>query len=358
MGDETNKLLKTAKLISENPNKREIDMLLSTGEQKSVALLSIALNDLNIKTKSLNAKQCGIKTDRNFSNAKIKNINSKKIKSILKNHQVLVVAGFQGVCFKGLDITTLGRGGSDTTAVALANCLNLDKCEINTDVKGVFSVDPNLYKDAKKINQISYKEMLEFSEAGAKVLHKRATNLALKNNIKLIIKSAFNKNYKTIIKGDVMEESKIKGIGVNNSLVKIKLNNLPIDKEVFKEVSLKCISKDIFIQHLYTNKKNYTKNLCVLVNHEKFEEVYKYLIDYANKFNKSFVCFEDNISLISLIGNGIIKQKDILQNFYKIANDFNLKYENIKFSELNIKYIIKDKLVKKHVKTLHKKLIK
>ena len=358
MGDETNTLLKSARKISNNPSKREIDMLLSTGEQKSIALLSIALNDLNIKTKSLNANQCGIETDRNFSNAKIKKINSTKIKSIFEKYQVLVIAGFQGVCFKGLDITTLGRGGSDTTAVALASCLNLKKCEINTDVKGVFSVDPNLYKDAKLVNSLSYKEMLEFSEAGANVLHKRAINLALKNNIKLVVKSTFNEKFKTIIKGEGMEESKIKGIGVNNTVVKIKLNNLPIEKEVFKDISVKCISNDIFINHLYTTKSKDTKDICVLVTFEDFEEVYNCFINYANKFDKSFVCFEKDVSLISLIGNGIIKQKEILQNFYNVTDDLNIDYENIKFSELNIKYVVKDNLVKKHVKTLHEKLIK
>lgn len=358
MGDETNNLLKKAKNISQAPSKRELDMLLSTGEQKSIALLSIALNDLNIKTKSLNAQQCGIKTDGNHSNAKIKKINSKKIRNILKNFQVLVVAGFQGICFNGLDITTLGRGGSDTTAVALANCLNLNKCEINTDVKGVFSIDPNIYKDSKKINELTHKEMLEFSEAGAKVLHKRAINLALKNNIELIIKSTFNQNSKTIIKGDVMEESKIKGIGVNNSVVKIKLNNLPLSKDIFKELFFKCISKDIFLDHIYTIKNESSKDLCFLVDFEDFKKVYKFCIEYTNEFDKSFVCFEKDISLVSLIADGIIKQKHILENFYKITSDLNINYENIKISEMNIKYMIKDKLVKKHVKTLHEKLIK
>ena len=200
-GDMTDELIDDANKISKNPSKRELDMLLSIGEQKSVALLSMALNDMGFNAISLNAYQAGILSTSNYCNAKIKSINLNRINKEINNNNIVIVTGFQGIN-KYNDITTLGRGGSDTTAVAIAVAMKAKFCEIYTDVDGVYSADPRVVKNAKKLNQISYSSMLELSSLGAGVLHNRAVEIAKKNNLRIIVRSSFNNSEGTILKGE------------------------------------------------------------------------------------------------------------------------------------------------------------
>ena len=204
MGDTTDDLIELASKISNNPGKREMDMLLSTGEQISIALLAMAISEKGHSSISLTGSQAGIFTDEIYSNAKILNINNARILKELKNGKIVIVAGFQGINSIG-DITTLGRGGSDTTAVALAAALDANYCEIYTDVDGVYTTDPNIVDNAKKIEKLYYEEMLELASSGAKVLHLRAVEFANKHNVVLHVRSSFNDNEGTW----VMDESKI-----------------------------------------------------------------------------------------------------------------------------------------------------
>lgn len=210
----TDDLTRRAKEISKNPSQREMDMLLSTGEQISISLLAMALKDMGQDAISFTAHQIGIITDKAHTKAKIKSINSEKMQTELDAGKVVVVAGFQGMT-ENLDITTLGRGGSDTTGVALGVALNADSVEIYTDVDGVYTADPRIVKDARKIHCISYEEMLELAGSGAKVLHLRSVELAAKYGIKIHLRSTFVKEQGTIVKeeDDTMEKAVVRGIG-------------------------------------------------------------------------------------------------------------------------------------------------
>lgn len=206
-GDTTDELIAKAKEVSMNPSRREMDMLLTTGEQQSVALMAMALENLGYPAVSLNAFQVAMRTTSVYSNARLKRIDSERINSELERHNIVLVTGFQGIN-KYDDITTLGRGGSDTTAVALAAELHADKCEIYTDVDGVYTADPRIVKDAKKMDEITYDEMLELASLGAKVLHNRSVELAKKYGVELVVRSSLTKAEGTIVREECKVEKK------------------------------------------------------------------------------------------------------------------------------------------------------
>ena len=251
-GKTTDKLISEAKELSNTPNERELDVLLSTGEQITIAKLSILLNELGYKAISLTGWQAGVYTDELNQNSKIINIDTTRIKKELNNGNIVIIAGFQGIN-KNLDITTLGRGGSDTTAVAIAAAIKAKECYIFSDVDGVYSADPKVLLDAKKLEQISYDEMLEISNEGAKVLHNRCVELGKKYNIPIITKSTFNSNVGTVI-NDKMEDTSVKSIVKNDEISRITvvgqgiINDNSIIKniiDVVEENNLKMLNLEI-----------------------------------------------------------------------------------------------------------------
>ena len=258
MGNSTDDLIDLAGTISNNPNKREMDLLLSTGELVSSALLSIALNEINVPSISLTGYQAGIETNDIYGQAKIKNINIKRIETELKTHEVVIVAGFQGIT-ENEDITTLGRGGSDTTAVGLAIALKAKRCEIYTDVKGIYSADPNIVKNAKKIEEIGYEEMLELANLGAK-MHPRSIELGSVYNMPIYVGSTFIDEPGTLIHPGVkkMEQrKKVTGVAYSKNISKITIRNVPdkpgIAAKIFSLLAKNLISVDTIVQNASVN---------------------------------------------------------------------------------------------------------
>ncbi len=249
-GDTTDDLLDLAKSINTNASKRELDMLISTGEQQSIALMAMALQSLDVSATSLNAWQIDMETSSNHSNARIVQMGTERILSELDRKNVVVIAGFQGVN-KQFDITTLGRGGSDTTAVAVAAAINADLCEIYTDVDGVYTGDPRRIKNAQKLKEISYDEMLELASLGAQVLHNRSVEMAKKYNVNLCVRSSFSDVEGTVVKEEVkMEKMLVSGVAVDKNCARITvagMENIPGNAyNIFSSLSNERISVDIF----------------------------------------------------------------------------------------------------------------
>ena len=253
-GDTTDELIEKAHEINPNASKRELDMLLSTGEQQSVALMAMAINSLGARAISLNAMQVGIDTTSTYGNARIKTISRGRIEHELDRKNIVIITGFQGVN-KYEDITTLGRGGSDTSAVALAARLHADLCEIYTDVDGVYTADPRVVKDAKKLNEISYDEMLELASLGAKVLHNRSVEMAKKYNVKLVVRSSMSNAEGTVVKEECkVEKMLISGVAADKDVSRISLVGVKdrpgIAFEVFSLMAKEKISVDIIFQSI------------------------------------------------------------------------------------------------------------
>ncbi|HCX65311.1 MAG TPA: aspartate kinase, partial [Eubacteriaceae bacterium] len=260
MGKTTDDLLEKAFQVNDNPPKRELDMLLSTGEQISIALLAMAIQQKGYPVISLTGAQCGIITSSNHSKATIDEINTDRMEKELKAGKILIVAGFQGIS-KEMDITTLGRGGSDTTAVALAAALQAKKCQIFTDVDGVYTADPRIVEKARKINKVSYDEVLELAALGAKVLHPRAVEVAGNHNVRLEVRSSFNDNEGTIIgEVDRMEKVLIRGISLDENIAKISVMEVPdkpgIAFHLFSLLAKSDIHVDMIVQNVNRNNIN------------------------------------------------------------------------------------------------------
>lgn len=341
MGKTTNNLLALAKDISLTPPKRELDVLLSTGEQISIALLSIALNEIGVETISLTGTQCGIKTDSFHSNARIEDIDNKRIFKELKQDKVVIVAGFQGINNKG-DITTLGRGGSDTSAVALAAALKADKCEIYTDVDGVYSTDPRIIPTAVKLDSISYDEMLEMAKLGAQVLHPRSVELAKNHHVKLEVKSSLNNHPGTQIIGEInMENFQIRGITSEDSIARISIARVPdqpgIAYRLFKILSDNAVPIDMILQNLSHENVN---DISFTTPLEELEKVIPLVNDFAEKINAGDVIIKDNASKISLIGTGILGHGEVASKFFETLSDLKINIEMISTSETKISCII------------------
>lgn len=310
MGDTTNNLLDMASTVSKNASKRNLDSLLAIGEQQTASLLAMAIEDLNYKSISLTGYQCKIKTDSFYNNASILDIDSSKILNHFKTNDVLVVTGFQG--FDEFDnITTLGRGGSDTSAVALAIALDALCCEIYTDVDGIYSFDPRKIDKAKHISQISYDEALEMAYCGAKVLHDRCVKLASYNNLKIYVKSTFDdKKFTLVSGGDNMEKFKVKGIATQNNLVKlnIKYDNLFRLLNFFR-------NKKINIDNLST----YDSNISFSLSKDSYLEVE----DELNSFLDNIDVVYDLVK-VSIIGFGINENLDITSKILNELNDYDI----------------------------------
>jgi len=357
----TDSLIRRAYELSESPNKRELDMLLTSGEQISIASLAIAIEDLGKKAVSLNAFQVNFKTTDEHTKATILDINTDIIKDKLSEGNVVVFAGFQGIT-ENNEITTLGRGGSDTTAVALGAALNADEVEIYTDVDGVYTADPRVVKNPKKLNAISYQEMLEMAASGAKVLHPRAVEIAARYGIKIHLRSSFDDSTGTIVKekGDEsMEQVKIIGITSTKNEGKITLSGVPdkpgIAAKVFSKLAKAKINTDIILQSSSVTKE--FNNISYTVSIDDLKEAVEISQELRNELGAEGVSYDANIAKISAIGIGLKTHYETTAEIFDTLAENGINIDMISCSEINVSCIIKEEDVNKAVRALHEKFI-
>lgn len=355
MGDTTDRLIEMAKDISPNPPYREMDMLMATGEQVSIALLSMAINNLGGTSVSLTGAQSGIVTDGRHRNAKIKKVKIERIMNLFKEGKVVIVAGFQGISSES-EITTLGRGGSDTSAAALAAALNADCCEILTDVEGVYTADPNIVNNAAKLNYISYEEMLEFAGSGAKVLHPRAVEIAMKFGIPLVVKSAHSPGNGTLIVEDKMlERVAVTGVTVDRNVAKIAIKKVPdtpgVAATIFSAISKTGLNIKLIIQGI--SDGNFS-DITMLSDKEDMESVVKVLERICPKIKAGGVTFNDGMAEVSIIGSGIANSTGVAAKIFKTLSDNNINIDSISTSHIRIACVIDQQKVETAVKAIHK----
>ena len=344
MGGVTNNLVKNFKEISLDTDHPEYDVILSTGEQYSSGVMSTVLNKYGIKSRSLLGWQIPIFTDSNYSKARIRSINSKSLKSFLSSFDALVIAGFQGLSEKNR-ITTLGRGGSDTTAVALAASIKSNLCEIYTDVEGIYSSDPRIVNKAKKIKNITYEEILEMSSAGSKVLHPRSVELAMKYGIKIHVRSSFSKKTGTMV---VKEEKKLEkevvtGISASDNEANISLKGIPdkpgIAGKIFALLSNENINVDMIVQNI-TDDGKYT-SLTFTVPVEDCSRSVNALKSSKIKFKH--IKFDNNICKVSIVGVGMKSNVGVAKTMFETLAKKNINIQVISTSEIKISVLINSK---------------
>lgn len=356
----TDSLLKRAKDITDLPDKRELDMLLTTGEQISIALLSMAIKDMGGDAISYNAFQVKFGTTADHTKALITNIDTTKIKERLKEGKVVVFAGFQGITIDN-EITTLGRGGSDTTAVALGVALNADEVEIYTDVDGVYTADPRIVKNSKKLNEISYQEMLEMAASGAKVLHPRSVEIAAKYGIHIHLRSSFDNSKGTIIKGEeeIMEKAKIVGVSSSKNEGKITILGMPdkpgIAAKVFATLAKAKINTDIIVQSSSTNKE--LNNISFTVSKTDLPEAIAISEKIKMEIGATSILSDGNVAKVSVIGVGLKSHYETTADIFDTLAENNINIDMISCSEINVSCIISQDDVDKAVIALHDKFI-
>ena len=359
MGHTTDYLVKMAKEISETPSSREMDMLLSTGEGVSIALLAIALQAQGCPAVSMNAIQVGIMTEKVHSKARIINIKTEKIKKHLANGEVVVVAGFQGVT-DDLEITTLGRGGSDTSAVALAGALNAERCDIYTDVEGVYTTDPRVVPHASRLDEISYEEMLELARVGANVLHPRAVETAKQYNVPLRVRSTFKlDNLGTLIIGvDEMELHKpVTGVASDLSQLRVVacdvIDNPGTAAILFNGLAKENISVDMIIQS-YARKALNTNDIAFTIDKNDLTKTLEIMEKVKPQLGFSNIFVDDKIAKISIVGAGMIDRPGIAATMFKTLADLDINIKMISTSEIKISCLVAEDEAEKAVKGLHK----
>ncbi len=356
-GKTTDELLKFAAKIIDNPCKREMDMLLSAGEQISIALLSMAIKAKKYDAISLTGAQAGICTDSVHNKARITRIKTKKLKKELKKGRIVVVAGFQGIS-SGEDITTLGRGGSDLTAVALAVVLKAKVCEIYTDVAGVYTADPRIVKEAEKINYLSFDEMLEMAGLGTQVMQARSVEMAKKFNIDLHIRSTFLREKGTIVTREVscMEDVVVSGIASDSDQVKISITKLPdrpgVAAQLFSELGEKDINVDMIIQ---SSARDGVNNISFTVSRTNLKKTLETMNKIKKKLGAKEVFYDAQVAKVSLIGVGMRSHSGVASKMFSILAAEKINIEMISTSEIRISCVIKEKNLTKAVRVLHKK---
>ena len=334
----------------------ENDLILTSGEAVSVGLLSAILKKRNIKSIPLLGWQIPIITDSNHQKAKILNIDKVRIDKYLNDYDVLVVAGFQGIDMDG-NITSLGRGGSDTTAVAVAAAVDADRCDIYTDVDGVYSTDPNLEPKAKKINKLAFEEMLEMSSTGAKVLHTRSVELAMKNNLTLQVLSSITKQIGTLVvdENKLIEKEIVSGVSFSNNESKLTLSGIAdkpgISATIFGLLANNNINVDMIVQN--TSQDGVTANITFTVPNSEIHNAKKLLEENQNLINFKSIATDINISKISVIGMGMMSQSGVAKKMFTTLADNSINILAISTSEIKISVLINKKFTKIAVKSLH-----
>ena len=359
MGHTTDYLVKMAKDLSPDPSGREMDMLLSTGEGVSIALLAMAIRAQGYEAVSFNAMQIGIITENVHSKARIIDIKTDKLKKNLKEGKIIVVAGFQGVTEDG-EITTLGRGGSDTSAVALAAALNAERCDIYTDVEGVYTTDPRIVPKATRLDEISYEEMLELAHAGANVLHPRSVETAKQFNVPLRVRSSFKtENLGTLILGvDKMEIYKpVTGVASDLSQARIVVCDVPDTPgqaaKLFSSLAKEHISVDMIIQS-YARKVSNTNDIAFTIDSSDLDKTIKTLDSLKKDLNCGDIQVNDNIAKVSIVGAGMIDRPGIASTMFQTLADLGVNIKMISTSEIKISCLVDKDDAERALKALHK----
>lgn len=355
MGHTTDELIELSNQITTTPDEREMDMLLSTGEQISCALLSIALISMECPAVSLTAQQVEILTDKTHTKARIQKISTERILKELNAGKVVIVAGFQGIT-EDQNITTLGRGGSDTTAVALAAVLEADICEIFTDVDGVYTTDPRIVSDARKLDLISYEEMLELASAGAKVLQSRSVEMAKKFGVKIHLRSSFNDLHGTIVCEEVasMEDILVSGVTSHLDEAKITIVDVPnkpgMAARIFTELSQQNVNVDIIVQSASSKGTN---DISFTVTNTDLAKAVKITEDIAKEVGATGVISDNNVAKVSIVGVGMRSHTGVASKMFSTFASKGINIEMISTSEIKISCIIRRDQAEEAVKSLH-----
>lgn len=358
MGQVTDELIALANQINPNAPKREMDALLTTGEQTSVALMAMALDSLNVPAVSLNAFQVPMLTTMDYGNARLKKIDSGRILREIESRKIVLVTGFQGVN-KLEDITTLGRGGSDTTAVALAAALHADACEIYTDVDGVYTADPRIVPGAKKLSEISYDEMLELASIGAQVLHNRSVELAKKYGVTLVVKSSLTEGTGTLVREETgMENMMVSGVAADQNTAKIVVTGVKDEPgsafRLFDLLSNNSINVDAILQ---TGGEKGIQEIALIVARDFSKKAVALIEENKAKLKIEGVSSDETVAKISVVGAGIQSNPGVAAKMFEALYSAGINIEMIATSEIRITVIVNEADMEKAVRTVHDALV-
>ncbi len=357
MGKQTDVLLDMAKDINPKASKRELDMLLTTGEQTSVALMAMAMDSLGVPAVSLNAFQVAMHTTSVYGNSRLKRIDTERIKHELEEKKIVIVTGFQGVNQYD-DYTTLGRGGSDTTAVALAAVLHADACEIYTDVDGVYTADPRIVKNAKKLDEITYDEMLDLATLGAGVLHNRSVEMAKKYGVPLVVRSSLNTSEGTVVKEEVkMEKMLVSGVAADRNVARISVVGLQdtpgVAFKLFNHLANHNINVDIILQSI---GREGTKDISFTVTEDSADEAVEIIKRHSEGSLKcQSVDVERNVAKVSIVGAGMMSNPGVAAKMFEALYGVQVNIKMIATSEIRVTVLIDDKSVEVATNAVHEK---
>lgn len=355
MGKQTDILLEQAKDINPNASKRELDMLLTTGEQISVALMAMAMNSLGVPAVSLNAFQVPMYTNSVYSNARLKKIDTERIKNELANRKIVIITGFQGINQLD-DYTTLGRGGSDTTAVALAAALQADACEIYTDVDGVFTADPRIVPTAKKLEEITYDEMLELASLGAGVLHNRSVEMGKKHGVPIVVRSSLNEKEGTVVKEEVnMEKLLVSGVAADKNTARISVIGLEdhpgVAFKLFHNLAKFNINVDVILQSV---AKDGTKDISFTVAEDNAEEAVQILERHREgSLNCLKIDVEKGLAKVSIVGAGMMSNAGVAAKMFEALYDADVNIKMISTSEIRVTVLINEEDIDRAINAVH-----
>ena len=358
MGGVTDNLIGLASEINPLPSEREMDMLLATGEQTTIALLAMALHSLDLPAVSLTGAQAGIVTDGVHSKAKIRNITPKQVHAMLDEGNVVIVAGFQGQTSDGR-ITTLGRGGSDLTAIALASALKADLCQIYTDVDGVYTADPRIVPDARKLNEISYDEMLEMAATGAKVMQSRSVEFAKKFNVKFEVRSSLNNNPGTIVteETDSMEAVVIRGVALDKNQAKVTLVGVPdqpgMAARVFSSLAKVAINIDMIVQNISHGTATPATDLSFTVDKPDLAKAQKVIGEMQVDVKFAEVIADEDIAKVSVVGVGMRTHSGVAAKVFEMLGENGINIEMISTSEIKISVVVEGAKGEEATRALH-----
>ncbi len=355
MSGETNRLLKLVHELTERPSEREQDVVVATGEQVTIGLLAIAIDSMGAKAKSFMGHQCRIVTDSTFSKARIKHIDSEALFEVLDEGHIAVIAGFQGVDEEG-NITTLGRGGSDTTAVAIAAALKADACEIYTDVDGVYTTDPNVCPAARKLHRVSYEEMLELASLGAKVLQIRSVEIAMKYKVPLWVKSSFTDDPGTLVceEDKAMEDILVSGVALDRNEAKVSIRDVPdapgVAAKIFGALDDKAISVDVIVQN--PARKGLT-DLTFTVGRADLLKTQDVMKKVAKSIKAGAIEVDDQLAKVSIVGVGMRTHSGVAARMFKTLSKEGINIVAISTSEIRVSCLIPAKYSELAVRALH-----
>lgn len=355
-GDTTDDLIEKAKEINPHASKREMDVLLSTGEQISIALMAVALEKMGLPVISLTGWQIGMLTNSDYGSARIKKVTGERIRNELDKRRIVLVAGFQGIN-KYDDITTLGRGGSDTTAVAIAAAMNADLCQIYTDVEGVFTADPRIVPNAKKLDEITYDEMLELASLGAQVLHNRSVEMAKRYNVDLEVLSSFVRKPGTKVREVTkVEQTKISGVAKDTNVARIALIGVKdepgIAFKVFRALAKEKINVDIIIQSI---GRGDTQDISFTVTEQDMESALKALREQQDVIGFSDLNVTDKVAKVSIVGAGMVNSSGVAAQMFEALYSVKINIHMISTSEIKVSVLIDEDEADRAVQAIHAK---